>query len=127
MNNQVKKEMTQDKKRKFFNGTYKDVLLLLILAFVLIFVAWKIFQTEKDTTTFEVSTSEKEEKVMRLLQEIDGVGEASVVVCETENGVESVVVVCEGANDFQVIINVRGAVAAALGTDEKSVKIYLKN
>ena len=47
-------------------------------------------------------------------------------VCEDENGVKSVVVVCEGANNFCVILDIREAVAAALGTQESAVKIYQK-
>ncbi|MBR4942709.1 MAG: hypothetical protein IKZ28_01650, partial [Clostridia bacterium] len=61
----------------------------------------------------------------RLLEEIEGVGDASVIVYENE-GTKNVVVVCEGGRDLQVIMNVRAAVASALGTDEKSVKIYQK-
>ncbi len=109
------------------SGRWKDILLLSALALVLIVAVWIIFYGQDDQTSLTATTgSENEIKVSRLLQEIDGVGEASVMICETENGVESVVVVCEGANDLQVIMNVREAVAAALGTEEKAVKIYLK-
>ena len=115
------------KRKTLIDGKLKDVLLLSVLAFALIFAAWKIFYTdEKGNETIAVSGSESERKVSRLLQQIDGVGEADVMICETEDGVQSVVVVCEGAKDLQVVINVREAVAAALGTEEKSVKIYLK-
>lgn len=69
--------------------------------------------------------SESEQKLCALLKEIDGVGDVNVMICESEDGVQSVVVVCEGANDLRVNMNIREAVAAALGTDEKSVKIYL--
>jgi hypothetical protein len=48
-------------------------------------------------------------------------------VCETEDGVQSVVVVCEGANNLQVIMDIKEAVAAAVGAQEKNVKIYLKS
>lgn len=128
MDGKIKNSSPRNQKVGLFEGKTKELLLLAALALILITAAWLIFHTEDSSkTALGVSTSEKEEKVIQLLQQIDGVGEASVVVCETEEGVESVVVVCEGANDFQVVINVRGAVAAALGTDEKSVKIYLKN
>ena len=111
-----------------FNGKTKDVLLLGILALVLLFAVWKIFYTKDTKDVFSVSNlSDNEIKVMRLLHEIDGVGEASVVVCEGENEVQSVVIVCEGANDFRVVMDVREAVAAALNTQQKAVKIYLKN
>lgn len=115
------------KRRTLIDGKLKDILLLSVLALALIFAAWKIFDTDESVETLNaVSGSESERKVSRLLQEIDGVGAADVMICETEEGVQSVVVVCEGAKDLQVIINVREAVAAALGTEEKAVKIYLK-
>ena len=108
------------------DGKIKDFVLLSVLALILVFAAWQIFHTKETEDAVAVSATEAEVRVMRLLQEIEGVGEANVIVCEGESGVENVVVVCEGANDLRVVMNVRGAVAAALGTEEKSVKIYLK-
>lgn len=120
---------TEIEPRRLFrmNGKIKDVLLIGGLALALVFAAWKIFYADEQEDSFSsVSVTANEEKIGRLLSEIDGVGEANVMICETEDGVSGVVVVCEGANDFQVVIRVREAVAAALGTEEKAVKIYLK-
>lgn len=117
---------TAIKRKGFWNGKIKDVLLLSVLALILLFAVWKIFYTEDENSLKSVSASETEDKISRLLSEINGVGEADVMICETEDGVQSVVVVCEGANDLQVVMDVREAVAAALGTEEKAVKIYLK-
>ena len=111
---------------KRVDGRIKDIMLLSSLAIVLILAAWQIFHTEDTNGAVAVSATETELKVMRLLEEIDGVGEANVIVCETEDGLKNVVVVCEGANDLRVVMDVREAVAAALGTEEKAVKIYLK-
>ena len=119
-------ENAANKKRFVLDGKIKDILLISVLAIVLIFAVWKIFFTDERQSQTMASASENELKVCRLLEEIDGVGEAEVVVCETENGVRSVVVVCEGGNNLQVIMNVREAVAAALGTEEKYVKVYVK-
>ena len=107
-------------------GRIKDIILLAVLAFALLFAAWKIFRGGSGDKTSSVAATENEQKVMRLLQEIEGVGEAEVIVYEDENGIKSVVVVCDGANDFNVIMDVREAVAAALGTKENAVKIYQK-
>ena len=104
----------------------KDILFIGILAFILLFASWKIFGVKEEGGQLSATMSETETKVSRLLSQIDGVGQASVMICETEDGAQSAVVVCEGANDLQVIMDVREAVAAALGMDEKSVKIYLK-
>lgn len=111
---------------KKIDGRIKDIMLLSALALLLIVTAWQIFHTEEKEDAITVSATETEQKVIRLLEEIDGVGDANVIVYETEEGVKNVVVVCEGANDLRVVMNVREAVAAALGTEEKAVKIYLK-
>ena len=108
------------------NAKIKDLALLFVLGIALIVVAWTVFRGGDATTSAMEGMTDTEIKVLRILQEIDGVGEANVVVCETKEGVESVVVVCQGANDLRVVMNVREAVATALGTTEKSVKIYLK-
>lgn len=114
-------------KQRKMNGKIKDILILSVLALVLLVAVWKIFYTDEEKSSLSNAyASSTEEKVSRLLSQIEGVGEADVMICETEEGVQSVVVVCEGANDLQVIMDVREAVAAALGTEEKAVKIYLK-
>jgi hypothetical protein len=110
---------------KRFDGKIKDGILLTILGLFVIVLAWQVFHTDKESST-SVFATETEMKVVRLLQEIDGVGEANVIVYEKEGYIESVVVVCEGANNLWVVMNVREAVAAALGAEEKSIKIYQK-
>ena len=111
---------------KRFDGKIKDWLLLGALGMLLIFTAWQVFHTGEGEEAAAIYTTETETKVLRLLREIDGVGEANVIVYENGERVESVVVVCEGANNLRVVMNVREAVASALGTEQKSVKIYLK-
>ncbi len=113
--------------KNLIGGRVKDILLVGILAIIVFYTAWKIFANDNASTdASQFTLSENEAKVMRILQEIEGVGEASVVVCEDENQVKGAVVVCEGANNLRVVMNIREAVAAALDTEEKSIKIYLK-
>ncbi len=117
----------REKRKKFrLDNRIKDICILAVLALVLAIASWKIFGSEKEVEETVSTLSQTEEKISRLLEEMDGVGEASVMICETEEGVQSAVVVCEGANDLQVIMDIREAVASALGTKEKSVKVYLK-
>lgn len=127
MNNKVGISQVQPPKRFRLDKKWKDVLLIALLGFVLLIAAWKIFNDDDTNTASSLSSgTENERRISRLLEQIDGVGQASVVICETEDGVKGVVVVCEGANDFQVVIDVREAVAAALNVEQKAVKIYLK-
>ena len=113
-------------KQTLKGGKLKEILWLAVLGLALLFVAWIIFNGEGKTNSASAALTENEQKISRLLENIEGVGEAEVMIYETEEGVQGAVVVCEGANDFFVVIKVREAVAAALGTEEKAVKIYLK-
>lgn len=117
----------KEKRKKLrLDNRIKDICILAVLALVLVFASWKIFGSEKEVEETASALSQTEEKISRLLEEMEGVGEASVMICETEEGVQGAVVVCEGAKDLQVIMDIREAVASALGTKEKSVKVYLK-
>ncbi len=112
---------------KLLNGRIKDLLLIGVLGIALFYTAWSIFRKDPTENVENFSEwSENEIKVMRILNELDGVGEANVVVSETKEGVQGVVVMCEGANDFQVVMDVREAVSAALGIEQKAIKIYFK-
>ena len=111
---------------KKISGKIKDIIILSVLAIALIFTAWMIFHAEEAQDVASFQPTETEARVMQLLQEMDGVGDANVMIYETEEGIHSVAVVCEGANDFQVVMNIRSAVAAALGTKEKNIRVYLK-
>ena len=121
----MSKNMQNKGWKSFFNKRSMDVLLVGALAILLFFVAWTAFHEDENVEN-AVQMSETEQKLALILQEIEGVGEASVAVCEEEGKVTSVVVVCEGAKDFRVVLDVREAVSTALNTDQKSVKIYLK-
>lgn len=116
---------TEKKKGLKFSARMRDICILALIASLLLFASWKIFKDEEEPVS-TAQASQTEEKISRLLEEIEGVGEASVMICETENGVTGAVVVCEGAKNLQVIMDIREAVASALGTKEKDVKVYLK-
>ena len=115
------------KESPLLNGRIKDVIWISIVALILFLACFLVFGKEENVESVAMAQmSEKEQKISQILQEIDGVGEVSVVVCEEEDEVKSVVVVCEGAKDIRVVMEVREAVATALNTQQKSVKIYLK-
>ena len=123
--NKQSENIIKSGKRKRLNTKLRDFLLMLCLATVLGLVAWKVFYTDEKVVSI-AEMNETEQRISGILEQMDGVGKADVMICETEDGVQGVVVVCEGARDFQVLINIREAVSVALGTEEKDVKIYLK-
>lgn len=120
--NENRGKMLTDKRKE----RIKEALFLCGLAMLLIMVVWQVFGKNSKNASSEITYSEKELKVARLLEKMEGVGDAEVMIYEGEDEVESVVVLCEGAEDIRVIMSVREAVATALGTEEKKIKVYLK-
>lgn len=120
------------KKWKIAKSKMRDALIVSFLALLLVFAVWKIFYTPssaKETSLVTESgqtSTEREKSLAALLSQIEGVGEAEVRICETEDSVQSVVVVCDGARNILVNINVCEAVSAALGVKADKVKIYPK-
>ena len=123
----MKDDQRVKKRNRFINGKMKDLLIIAGLALLLVFSVWRIFYSPKEVSISSLQRGTDTERMLSsLLSEIDGVGEVRVMVYEDENGVKSVVVVCDGASNIRVNANIREAAAAAVGTDEKNVKIYLK-
>ena len=120
------------KKWKIAKSKLRDALIVSFLALLLVFAVWKIFYispSAKETSDIAPSAetaTEREKSLAALLSQIEGVGEAEVRICETEDKVQSVVVVCDGAKNILVNINVCEAVSAALGVKAGNVKIYPK-
>ena len=108
------------------DGRIKDVLLISILAFILTFTVWKVFNNPSSNEESVGTMSETEKRISQILSEIDGVGKAEVVISENEDGIHGAVVVCEGANNLKVIMDVREAVSTALNIEVANIKIYLK-
>ena len=113
----------QDKKKR---GKVLEIAIIALIALLLCFAVWQVF-FKKDKDESAVSATGEEERLIAILEQIEGVGKADVMIGTTDDGERSVVVVCEGANSISVLIDVREAAATALGISEKQVKIYLKN
>ena len=111
--------MAKKLKHKFLES-----LILAGFALILCFAVWSVFLTENTDATY---TTDEEAKLVALLESMDGVGEAEVMISMNENGTRGAVVVCDGATRLTVIADIREAVATALGIEQKNVKVYLKN
>jgi type III secretory pathway lipoprotein EscJ len=111
--------MKENKKRVI------ETIILGVIALILCVLIGIVFK--KNQAESANAMSDEEGKLVAILEKIDGVGDAEVMIGASEDGQKRVVVVCEGADKISVLIDVREATATALGIDEKFVKIYLKN
>lgn len=120
--------------KKTTKENFRNLTILTLVAVSLLLAVWKIFYTPSSQSTAQTTTvldselrTDEEKSLSSLLCKIDGVGEADVRICSTDGVIKSVVVVCDGAKSILVNLNVKEAVAAATGIDEKYVKIYQKS
>ena len=65
-------------KWRVFNEKTKNILLFALLAFSLLFAAWKVFYPTGNASQNVLGMSECELKISRLLEEMEGVGKANV-------------------------------------------------
>jgi hypothetical protein len=105
-------------------GKLLEIGLFVALALALCFAVWQVFLKEDKATV--PTGSEEEIRLVAILESIAGVGDAEVMIGVYENGERGVVIVCEGAENISVLMDVREAAAAALGIEQKYVKVYLK-
>ena len=101
-----------------------QVSLFVCLALVLCTAVWQVFFEEDKSS--HASENTEETKLVAILENIAGVGEAEVMIGVYENGERGVVIVCEGANNLSVLMDVREVASIALGIEPKNVKVYLK-
>ena len=117
--------------KKVVKGKWKDAIMLILIALVLAIAVWMVYgengrQQESLVNATTISKTDEEIKLTAFLSQIKGVGDVDVMIYKTETGETSVAIVCDGANDIHVQMDIREAVATALGTTQQAIKIYLK-
>ena len=109
--------------------THKKILIISAALILLVAIACALYSANAkpaNSTLYEART-ETETKLMRILSEIEGGGQAEVMVTEGESGVEGVVIVCHGANDIMTRNDVLNAVTVALKVEKSNIAIYAMN
>lgn len=106
----------------------QKTLMIVVCAIVLLIACYFVFFSpgmagERSSTA--QSMSETENKLCRILSEIDGVGEISAYVNEDGEGrAIGCVIIMEGADRLSVRLDVIKAAALALGVSQNDVQIY---
>lgn len=105
------------------------IVIVLLLALVLIVIILNTNKSLSVTTSGGTATAktETELKLERILAGIEGVGEAEVMINQSESGISGVVIVCQGANNIMTRNDVLNAVCTALNIDGNNVAIYAMN
>lgn len=111
-----------DKVFSFFKNNKKVIALsFLVILLILILCFFNI----KDKNENSVSKSDDEIKLSELLSQVDGVGNADVLIREQNEKIIGIIVVCEGANDIMVRNNLINLISTAFNVDRNIIAIYL--
>ena len=107
----------------------KNIIIIALLLALLVAIAFALYGSKNkvSTVTSDVGKTPTEIKLTRILSEIDGVGNAEVMINEGENGINGVIIVCEGAYNIMTRNDILNAVSTALGVDRGNIAIYAMN
>lgn len=120
------------KKAVDFLKQNKNALIVLVLLLVLIVIAVSLNGGSKSllvssTGANSQNKSVTELKLEQILSGIDGVGQAEVMINESEDGIDGVIIVCSGANNLMTRNNILNAVTTALNVKGNNIAIYAMN
>lgn len=119
------------KKAVDFLKQNKNALIVLVLLIVLIIIAVSLNGNKKFSLTSTASNlqnkSVTEIKLEQILSEIKGVGQAEVMINESESGIDGVIIVCSGANNLMTRNDILNVVSTALNVKGNNIAIYAMN
>lgn len=106
---------------------YKKIFIIISLIIALSIAALVAFGENESLTVTSSNRSVTEEKLVRILSEISGVGQAEVMITEIDGNIEGVIIVCEGAKDIMVKNDVINAVRTAFKVEKNNIAVYAMN
>lgn len=101
----------------------KKLIIVSVLIVALIIIVFLFFGGENSSSAGTAKTAE-ELRLTALLERMDGVGDADVMITEDEGGIAGVVVVCDGADRIMVRNDILNAVSTALNINKNIIAIY---
>lgn len=113
----------KEKLKNFFAKKSVKTVLVLLIALALLLAVWRVFFSKGETTDVSAQT-EEENRLSRLLEKIEGVEEASVMIGEKDGVPVSAVIVFQGEDGILVRTRLTEAAAQALGISNREVHVF---
>ena len=102
----------------------KKLIIVVLLVALLVVIVFLFFGSEEESVLGDSMKSDTELRLTALLERIDGVGDAEVMITENGGEITGVVVVCDGANSIMVRNDILNAVSTALNINKNNIAIY---
>lgn len=118
--------------KKFSEQLKRHRAIIIICIFLAVLIVAGVLLLDSKTKSVssgyvDVTRTDIENKLIRILSEIDGVGQSEVMITEGDDGIEGVVIVCEGAENIMVRNNVLNVVTTCLKVEKSNIAIYAMN
>lgn len=115
----------KDKLKQFFSKKSVRTVLICLAALALLIAVWCVFFRKEKTDGY--APTAEEARLAALLSEIDGVGEATVMITERDGVPSGAVVVFYGEDGILIRSRLIDVTANALGIPTSSVRVYPSN
>ena len=102
----------------------KKLIIVVLLVALLVVIVFLFFGSEEESVLGDSMKSDTELRLTALLERVDGVGDAEVMITENDGEITGVVVVCDGANSIMVRNDILNAVSTALNINKNNIAIY---
>ena len=99
------------------------IVLICLAALALLLAVWKVFFASEPIRSDAYQATEEEKRLATLLEKIDGVTDATVMIGRND-GTTSVVVVFDGTDGILTRLRITEVAASALGVVQSSVIVY---
>ncbi len=114
--------MRSESLKRFFENKTVRIIAVLLLALVLLIVVFRVFAVSDDSGGY--APTERESRLIRLIETLDEVTEATVMVTEEEGMPVGAVVIFRGEDGILTRMHILEIAAGALNIPKQAVLVY---
>lgn len=113
----------KDWKKVLENRTAR-IVLFCVLALLLLAAIWRVFFAG-ESAVGSYDETEKEARISAMLERVEGIEDASVMIVEEDGRAVSAIVVYSGEDSILSRMRILEIASSALGLPKKKVQVYL--
>ena len=113
----------KDWKKVLENRTVR-IVLFCVLALLLLAAIWRVF-VAGESAAGSYDETEKEARISAMLERVDGIEDASVMIVEEDGRAVSAIVVYSGEDSILSRMRILEIASSALGLPKEKVQVYL--
>lgn len=113
----------KDWKKVLENRTVR-IVLFCVLALLLLAAIWRVFFAG-ESTVGSYDETEKEARISAMLERVEGIEDASVMIVEEDGRAVSAIVVYSGEDSILSRMRILEIASSALGLPKEKVQVYL--